>query len=145
MEQSSWYVFAEMMLASAPESTFMVCCCPLILMFTIMLRYSFQSFVKFPCDTLFVFLTWSSTDLQIFPKCLFLLQTLQMASRDLQQLACGTFSPFFFFVSLFLKFLSSAWVVVSSLIIGYGIHSNGMSIGVESIVFQEIHFPLCQP
>ena len=93
LERSSWYVFAKMMLASVPESIFMVCCYLLILMFTIVLGHSFQSFVNFSCNTLFVSFTWGSTDLQTFPKCPFLVQRLQMALRALQRLTCGTFSP----------------------------------------------------
>ena len=55
LEQSSWYVFAKMMLASVPESIFMACCYLLILMFTIVLGHSFQSFVKFSCNTVCFF------------------------------------------------------------------------------------------
>ena len=41
LEWSSCYVFVEMMLAFAPGSTFMMCYCLLILMFNIVLGYSF--------------------------------------------------------------------------------------------------------
>ena len=41
LEWSSCYVFVEMMLAFAPGSTFMMCYCSLILMFNIVLGYSF--------------------------------------------------------------------------------------------------------
>ena len=73
-ERSSLYVLAKMELASSPKSTFMVCRCPLIVMAAKVLGYSFRSFVKFCCDTLFVSFTWRSTDSQTFPKCPFLLK-----------------------------------------------------------------------
>ena len=97
----------------------MVCCCPLILMVTISLGYSFWSFVKLWCDTLFVYFTWRSTDSQTSPKCPFLLlQRLQLALRALQQPACGTFSPQYLQISivscLFPNVLSSSWMVVSA-------------------------------
>ena len=44
LKRRSWHVFSEMMLASAPESTFMVCCCPLILMV--------RAFISIFCDVL---------------------------------------------------------------------------------------------
>ena len=74
LKRRSWYALVEMMLGSAPESTFIVCYCPLILMVTIVLGYSLWSFVKFWWDTLLVSFTWRSTDAQTFPKCPFLLQ-----------------------------------------------------------------------
>lgn len=44
------------------------------------------------------------------------------------------------FPFLFLKVLSSSWLVVVLSIVEYGTCSNGISVRGESIVFQEVHF-----
>ena len=53
-------------------------------------------------------------------------------------------TTFIRFSCLFLKVLSSSWVVIAASIVGYGIRCNGMSVRVQSIIFHEVHFLLRQ-
>ena len=77
-------------------------------------------------------------DLQTFTKCLFLLQRLQMTLQALQRPVCGTFSlqNLQILIVFIVCFLSSWWMVVMLSIVKYGVCSNGISVRVESIVFQ---------
>ena len=110
LQWSSWYLLAKMMLASAPEPTFMVYRCPLILVVTIVLGYSCQSFAKFLCDTLFGSFNWRSTDPQTFPKCTFCYKYYRWHCGICSDL-CVILSPHntykFWSFSLFVYFLKS--------------------------------------
>ena len=90
------------------------------------------------CVPLCISFTWGSMDLQTFTKCLFLLQRLQMTLQALQRPVCGTFSlqNLQILIVFIVCFLSSWWMVVMLSIVKYGICSNGISVRVESIVFQ---------
>ena len=148
LQRSSWYLFAKMMLASAPESTFMVYRCSLILMVTIVLGYSCPSFAKFLRDTLFGSFNWRSTDPQTFPKCTFCHKDYRWhcgICSDLRIILSPHNTYKFWSFSLFVYFLKSFPPQGRFL----RLHSpdsdtlfNNVSVGLESIVFQEIYFLL---